>query len=341
MKTLHVDATEQLRRKVLIGMCVNLGGAALLLGVANIFYFEIQALALGSMEIVYFFISVCMLVYIRKHPQPKWFLALHSFILACLVIWGSYTKAIEETLFIWAVALPTIFYVAMGKRVGLYWSLTFLILEVIALQPALSKTVLIPSTMFANFILAYLCVWVVSHAYETSRVKAVDNLKTLALHDALTGAQNRLALYSFVDKEQKNEITRYVLIIDIDDFKQFNDLHGHDVGDTVLIEVVNRIENIVTAANTYRIGGEELVVLLDGNDPDIGSTISRLHYAISDKSVLFGELELDVSFSAGLEKYRTTENFDAVLARADAGLYQAKEAGKSCTFYQGRVFARF
>lgn len=339
MDALNIEATEQLRRKVLIGMCLNLGGAALFLGVANIFIFEHKAMALGVMEIFYFFISAFMLFYIRNRSHPKWFLAFHSFVLAFLIIFGTHSKLIEEALFVWAIVLPTVFYLAMGKQVGFYWSLVCLILEVYVIYLGASATEWIPATLLANFILAYLCIWVVSHAYETSRVRAVTDLKALALHDALTGARNRLALYSTVDGQKGIDELQYALVLDIDDFKQFNDLYGHDAGDAVLVECVKRIQNIAGESNTFRVGGEELVVLVRHGEFDIQDVVTQLHRAVSRQVLMFGDVKLSISFSAGLEKYRTTENFDTVLARADADLYQAKQAGKSCTFYQGAKFA--
>ena len=342
MNISQLDATVRLRRKVLIGMCSNLGLAALLLGLGNLFYFDVRSVPLGVMELGYFVVSGAMLIYIRGNRAPQWFLAFHSFVLAFLVVFGTFTKEAEEILFIWAIAMPTVFYLALGKHIGFYWSLLFLFCELVAIFDVINGSELTIKAVSANFVLAYVCVWVVSHAYETSRVKGIEDLHELAMHDALTGVRNRLALYASVAKNKHQaKHGQYVLTLDIDDFKKFNDKYGHDAGDAVLIEVASRLVDIAGEANTYRVGGEEFIIILGQrvtNESQIKQAVEQLHRSVQDSPVIHQERKLNVTFSAGLVEYASGAGFEDVIAQADSGLYQAKAFGKACTFYNGEFF---
>lgn len=339
---IHCNATQQLRRKVLIGMCVVLGLAALLFGLTNLFYFGSRANVLGIIELAYSAVSFAMLGYVCQRQQPNWFLIFHCVILTFLIGYGTYVSHIESSLYLWAVALPTVFYLALGLRLGFCWSLVCLMLELMALDVALERSTLVRSAVYLNFMLAYLFVWTISHVYEDSRVKGVNRLNALAHQDALTGAQNRLSLVTTFRRGAEQFEGSFLLALDIDDFKSINDSYGHAAGDDVLKQVVERLSSLVGRQHIYRMGGEEFVVLLPEDkrkQVGISELIRQLEACVVGKPIYYQGHELEVTFSAGVEQFSQKKGLDKTLSLADRDLYLAKKSGKRSTFYQGEVLS--
>ena len=81
-------------------------------------------------------------------------------------------------------------------------------------------------------------------------------------HDYLTGLANRRGLYDYYDSLDKNHVL-HAMFIDIDNFKRVNDIYGHSMGDKLLIAISHLIQNHARSF-TSRIGGDEYVVLLNG-----------------------------------------------------------------------------
>ncbi|CAK4067297.1 GGDEF domain-containing protein [Vibrio sp. 16] len=338
----HCNATHQLRRKVLIGMCVVLGIVGLLFGLANLFYFDARANTLGMIEIVYSIASFSMLRYVWRNEPPSWFLVFHCAVLTALICYGTYASRIESSVYLWAIALPTVFYLALGLRVGFYWSLICLLIELLVLNSAMTDSQLMRPAVFLNFVLAYVFVWTISHVYEDSRVKGVDRLNSLAHQDALTGAQNRLSLVTTFDQKGEQLNGSYLLTLDIDDFKVINDSYGHAAGDDVLKQVVSRLSSLVGEQNIFRMGGEEFVLVLPNKivkHQGLSTLAHKLQGCIVAKPILFQGNELEVTFSAGIDQYLKVKGLDKTLSNADHDLYLAKKAGKRSTYYQGEVLS--
>ena len=170
----------------------------------------------------------------------------------------------------------------------------------------------------------------------------------LAFRDQLTGLPGRRAL----DERMRSLGERYVIgMVDVDHFKQFNDTHGHDVGDQVLRLVGGRLEEIGGGGVAYRYGGEEFSVLFaDGGMNEAQAALDAIRSSIETyKMVVRGadrpkaaeegakrrgaaslEKVLSVTVSIGLaapsEKHRTPRE---VIKAADEALYRAKKAGRN------------
>lgn len=162
-------------------------------------------------------------------------------------------------------------------------------------------------------------------------------LRVLASTDELTGLANRRTAMERLSAEFEHSRRGHgvvgVLIIDIDHFKNVNDEHGHATGDEVLTSVARSLAEGVRAYDTVgRIGGEEfLVIAPDIDHSELAGLAERVRAHVEGKSVAVGDGELvRVTVSAGGAMYRgADERADDVLARADAALYAAKEAGRN------------
>ncbi len=155
-----------------------------------------------------------------------------------------------------------------------------------------------------------------------------------AVIDQLTGMLNRKALSVRVQElAQQSEITGEpvgVIVGDLDHFKRINDTRGHTVGDVALKEVAYTLRKQLRAFDlAYRLGGEEFLVLVPGSDLDQTAELAdRLREAVCAQPVS-GGVAVTMSFGVAASGSRERFNYPEVFARADAALYQAKDAGRN------------
>ncbi|WP_433306360.1 GGDEF domain-containing protein [Actinoplanes sp. CA-030573] len=152
-----------------------------------------------------------------------------------------------------------------------------------------------------------------------------EKVRELAVTDELTGLPNRRAwnteLPRTIERVRRTGDPLTVAILDIDHFKHFNDAYGHLAGDRLLKEAAAAWQDqLRTADHLARYGGEEFVVML----PD--ATVAQAH-EIVDRMRL--ATPLGQSFSAGIAVWNGSETSDELTARADAALYEAKNAGRN------------
>lgn len=156
--------------------------------------------------------------------------------------------------------------------------------------------------------------------------------RQLADTDALTGLHNRRMFHETLGREvaraQRYGRTLGLIVLDLDDFKEINDRHGHLAGDAVLAEVGERMRSVARSADVpCRIGGEEFAVILPESAlADAEALYQRLAEAISARPI--AEVGT-IRFSAGLAELRTDDDSLSFFERADRALYVAKRGGKN------------
>lgn len=164
---------------------------------------------------------------------------------------------------------------------------------------------------------------------------ALARIQYLATRDALTGLVNRGHLGELLARElqrQRRKGARLsVLLLDVDHFKQVNDLHGHACGDAVLRHLAERAQTCVRACDTLgRWGGEEFLLLMPDTALEparIGA--ERLREHLAREAVQHQGLTVPVTVSAGLAELRAGESIESLLERADQALYRAKALGRN------------
>lgn len=161
------------------------------------------------------------------------------------------------------------------------------------------------------------------------------DLFELATIDPLTKALNRRAFMRFSARElarfRRDHTKLSTLMLDIDHFKQVNDVHGHAMGDKVLAKLVSVAASVLRQEDLIgRLGGEEFaIVLVDSDAAAAAKVADRIRQAI--KQVKFpGDMgPFNVSVSIGVsEPVFAEDSIDDALERADAALYQAKRNGR-------------
>jgi diguanylate cyclase (GGDEF)-like protein len=159
----------------------------------------------------------------------------------------------------------------------------------------------------------------------------------LARHDALTGLLNRAgfvdALQAMLPADGRREKSAALLFLDLDSFKPINDTFGHPVGDRLLKLVAERLSHTLSPTDVIaRLGGDEFVVLANDLTPEQALVVGhRIISAVTMSYDLGEEILTNVGVSIGLamSPEHGTEA-EALLAVADAALYEAKSSGKSC-----------
>jgi diguanylate cyclase (GGDEF)-like protein len=163
--------------------------------------------------------------------------------------------------------------------------------------------------------------------------ESAARLRSLAVTDGLTSLLNRRGMearaHTLLAFARRHRSPLVAMIIDIDFFKKVNDTHGHDVGDRALKLLARLMQERAREVDVVaRLGGEEFCVLLPGADVDAAQRFyDRLRAVVAEASV--AQLGFELNFSAGVAQYsRLDADLDALLRRADAALYAAKNAGR-------------
>jgi diguanylate cyclase (GGDEF)-like protein len=161
-----------------------------------------------------------------------------------------------------------------------------------------------------------------------------------AVVDPLTGMLNRNALVTRVaELAQQSAVTKEpvaLIVGDLDRFKLINDGHGHAAGDAALKDVAYRIRKRLRAYDlTYRLGGEEFLVVLPGADPHHAAGVAEDLRASIERMPVAG---LHVTMSFGVAGSSPGEfDYESVFAEADMALYEAKHAGRNRVVTRGAI----
>ncbi len=166
----------------------------------------------------------------------------------------------------------------------------------------------------------------------TEQKRILEHYQYLSTHDPLTGLANRVLLHENFTRAQHSAIRNHqkmaLLVCDINGFKQFNDTHGHDLGDSVLKLVAKTLKKLLRANDTItRYGGDEFVLILENIDniDQITQVITKVKAAFPISS-MNGEENYKITMSIGSacfpdEGYR----FNELIEIADHNMYQEKK----------------
>jgi diguanylate cyclase (GGDEF)-like protein len=166
-----------------------------------------------------------------------------------------------------------------------------------------------------------------------AEVEAARLLERRAHTDDLTSLLNRKEALERIDALTARTGQRIaVLSCDIDFFKAVNDGHGHAAGDSVLQAVAERIRGCLRSGDDLaaRIGGDELLVVLHGvRDLDDAVAVAEKLRCRTAEPIDTAAGPITVTLSIGVTLARPSESTDAILARADAAMYLAKNQGRN------------
>jgi len=165
---------------------------------------------------------------------------------------------------------------------------------------------------------------------------ARERIASLAYSDPLTGLANRASLVPSLDqavqRARRRNAKLAVVFLDLDGFKQINDLHGHDAGDGLLIDLAGRLRQHLRASDLIaRLGGDEfLVVLEEVADLAPVDTVAKKLLAEAERPYSIGGRAATVTASIGISVFPDdAADTSALMKHADTAMYSAKQAGKN------------
>ena len=169
-------------------------------------------------------------------------------------------------------------------------------------------------------------------------IQTLSHAHAAALRDELTGLGNRRSLQEEVEARigQSRSRPLAVLLLDLDSFKDLNDVLGHDIGDLLLVDVATRLREAARADDLIvRMGGDEFAVLLDAPEDaaTVAAAAARILAAL-DRSFLLDGMQLHIAASIGSALYpEHGEDTQTLLRHADIAMYEAKAHGNAYRVY--------
>jgi diguanylate cyclase (GGDEF)-like protein len=196
--------------------------------------------------------------------------------------------------------------------------------------------------IIAGFFISLLVFFVMQHNVELKRMRVV--LEEMAKTDPLTGIFNRrhfmeIALMN-IERERRQNGECYIIILDLDKFKNINDTYGHVTGDIVLIETALRIKTAIRPYDLFaRYGGEEFIIYASHIDKNgILEMSERLRLSICSKEFEHKSISISGSASFGIAHIDEYDIGKAIID-ADKALYMAKETGRNRTVFWDKTKA--
>ena len=173
----------------------------------------------------------------------------------------------------------------------------------------------------------------VNFCYPFKNALEHHKIKQFAMKDFLTSLGNRASYDESMVRLSSQSKRRHqpfgLLVLDMDNFKQVNDIHGHQEGDKVLMACADTILQCLRDSDfAFRFGGDEFCCLLPNANNQINNLIAeRIRRAIESNSLL---QQHKISCSIGSATYQQDDSQIGIFSRADEALYSAKQAGKNC-----------
>lgn len=329
-----VRLAQPLRKTVLKSLLVLTLVAGIMFFILNVHH---GLYALAMVELAMAGYSTVLLVIIRntRHLE-RWILA---FILPFFsaMMFAMYTPRATDSVFAWALLIPILSHLLLGRRTGFVVALFFMLVSVlIFFDKNYDNPELMQATPLANLSILSLVIFTLSHAYEVSRERTEQTLYRMANTDFLTGLANRTRFRDIFEREKRrarrNHAPMAVLLLDLDFFKSINDDHGHDVGDSALVFVARMlVRRLRTTDLICRLGGEEFGIILTDTDSRRAMMVAEeLRAGLARSPMVVEDAEITMTMSIGIAELGLDgETLRDLLAAADRLLYQAKADGRN------------
>jgi len=346
----HLDPKER-QRRIPVVLTLILAALTMLAFTPYHLYSGNFRIVLG--DSVVFLSSLLGLSFLKRMEHGRFVYWLIGFV---FILFGSMTVLIGRTeisYFFWAFVMPPVLFFVLGKKGGLVMNLLFFVITILIITAPEHILISKPYSVFEiiRYIAIHLILTFILYYYEMSQEllimflqKEKEKFEYASNHDPLTGLSNRRNMLATLENEQERQQRAeerrqqrigdpFTLVMgDIDRFKMFNDTHGHDSGDYILMAVAQILKSQLRRIDCIaRWGGEEFLILLTSTDAtEAHKIIERIRKTIEESVFTFNGITLSVTITFGLSAF--TGNKDTVekcIKRADEALYTGKQQGRN------------
>lgn len=233
---------------------------------------------------------------------------------------------------IWVPLIILVFFLILSPKKGLIYSLAiFTILLSFGIYHFTSIPIEYILTL-CQFYFSYL-VYILTFYFALRLAKIhieIESIQKIAYTDFLTGIANRHKIENFlvnqIEDSRTNKMPLSILFFDMDHFKLVNDTYGHKVGDSVLIQLANLVENQLEKDDMFgRWGGEEFIIVTRRSRDKAMEYAEQLRGEISEHQF---EINGKQTASFGVTEVINGETLDSLISRVDKGLYLSKQSGR-------------
>lgn len=234
---------------------------------------------------------------------------------------------------VWMPIYIMFIFLTLGIKKGLYFSMSIFAITVVGGVMYMNR---LPAESIDSLLQFYFSnlVYIIVLYYAQHMFKAYTKMELFNKHayfDSLTGIANRHRIDEWLENKLTDSkvmnISFSIIFFDIDHFKKINDFYGHNVGDSVLIELAELIQRNLDIRELFgRWGGEEFIIITDVSAKDATELAEYLRQKVAEHEFQ-GVGRLTASF--GVADSQPEDNIDSLLNRADEGLYRSKNYGKN------------
>ncbi|WP_242870153.1 GGDEF domain-containing protein [Eubacterium ruminantium] len=160
-------------------------------------------------------------------------------------------------------------------------------------------------------------------------IESEKRLNYMANLDNLTKLYNRHYMMDKLENIESAENTAFLAMIDIDDFKQINDIYGHNAGDYVLVHIADIMRSVCKKCTVSRWGGEEFLILYEDKIDKEKNVFEKLRKAVDSEKFVFDDQDIKVTVTIGLAEKTSDESIEKWVQAADEKLYSGKKSGKN------------
>lgn len=187
--------------------------------------------------------------------------------------------------------------------------------------------------LFIGLLVSGLAAFVVQNNHELKRMQ--ERLEEMAQIDALTAIANRRHFMAtapaLLSQAARNRQRCFIIMLDVDHFKNINDSYGHAAGDEALKCIAMRIKKTLRPYDLLaRYGGEEFIILVVGVEQETAEKLSaRVRLSICESPIMVDDTPIQISASFGLAPVESESGLEESIRHADSALYKAKKAGRN------------
>ncbi|WP_052162297.1 diguanylate cyclase domain-containing protein [Aquabacterium sp. NJ1] len=360
--------TLEPRRRLLVS-CALLGCLGVLIGTSSIdeatpeiaaFVWQLvwiwTALALAGTLSTWFSPA-----HLRRNWHAEFTTALLATAMSLLVTWMATASKPDTAITHSAMASIPVMYSCIAARLRFHWSLGSALISFGAYALFVKGSTPYQAQMVSSLThlmaLSYAFALLANYAFEhrerrnwllrkvedqqrQALLQTSAQLHLLSIQDPLTGLNNRrqfdAALQQTIEQATRSQMPLSLLAVDVDHFKRYNDTYGHAAGDACLIDIARilAMQAHVHGGSAARLGGEEFALILPGHAPEMARLAAQsVCTAIAAVRMPHGASDVadHVTVSVGLAHWQTEghDNAQALQARADRALYQAKALGRN------------